>query len=275
MQEAGARVVTMDGTLQERYDEVKQRIAAAALRSGRKPEHIMLVVVTKSATIEQIRELISFGQQDFGENRIQQLIQRAAQIDEHLVRLRELRGSALEVRWHMIGTIQRNKVRKAVELARLIQSVDSLRLAEEIHIQAARREQPIDVLLEVNVSGEVSKHGITGAAVRHVVQQLDTMANLRVRGLMCMAPLVGGATAARQAFDRGHELFTDVRQSGQGGKTFDLLSMGMSNDFEEAIAAGANIVRIGTAIIGSSELPGEQTGERTSESNIASEPETA
>lgn len=218
MQDAIARVETMDGTLKERYDEVKQRIAAAAVRSGRKPEQIMLVVVSKSATIEQIRELISLGQQDFGENRVQQLIQRVAQIDEHLVRLRELRGQAPEVRWHMIGTIQRNKVRKAVELSRLIQSVDSLRLAEEIHVQAARREQPIDILLEVNVSGEISKHGITGAAVRHVVQQLDTMVNIRVRGLMCMAPLVGGSTAARQTFDRGFELFTDVRQSGQGEK---------------------------------------------------------
>ncbi len=253
MQDAIARVVTMDGTLQERYEAVKQRIAAAAIRSGRKPEHIMLVVVTKAATIDQIRELIALGHQDFGEGRVQQLIQRVAQIDEHLVRLRELRGSTPEVRWHMVGSIQRNKVRKTVELARLIQSVDSLRLAEEIHVQAARREQPIDILLEVNVSGEISKHGITGAAVRHVVQQLDTMVNIRVRGLMCMAPLVGGAVAARQTFDRGYELFTDVRQSGQGGKTFDLLSMGMSGDFEEAIAAGANIVRVGSAIIG----PGE------------------
>lgn len=241
---------TTDGTLRERYDAVKQRIATAAIAAGRKPEHIMLVVVTKTATPEQIRELISFGQQDFAESRVQLLMQRAAQIDEHLVRLREMRGSAPEVRWHMIGSIQRNKVRKAVELARLIHSVDSLRLAEEIHVQAARREQPIDVLLEVNVSGEMSKHGITGAAVRHVVQQLDTMVNLRVRGLMCMAPLEGGVGEARKTFDRGYELFGDVRQTGIAGKTFDLLSMGMSGDFEDAIAAGANIVRVGSAIIG-------------------------
>ncbi len=250
MQEATASQTAIAGTLRERYDSVKQRIAAAAIRSGRKPEQIMLVVVTKSATIEQIRELISFGQQDFGESRTQQLMQRVVQIDEHLARLRELRGGAPEVRWHMIGSVQRNKVRKTVELARLIQSVDSLRLAEEIHVQAARREQPIDVLLEVNVSGEISKHGITGAAVQHVVQQLDTMVNLRVRGLMCMAPLEGGVVEARKTFERAAELFLDVRQSGPGGKTFDLLSMGMSGDFEAAIESGANIVRIGTAIIG-------------------------
>ncbi len=239
-----------EGTLKERYDAVKQRIAIAAIAAGRKPEHIMLVVVTKTATPEQIRELISFGHQDFGEGRVQQLTQRAAQIEEHLVRLREMRAQTPLVRWHMIGSIQRNKVRKAVELARLIHSVDSLRLAEEIHVQAARREQPIDVLLEVNVSGEISKHGITGAAVRHVVQQLDTMVNLRVRGLMCMAPLEGAVGDARKTFDRGYELFCDVRQTGIAGKTFDLLSMGMSGDFEDAIAAGANIVRVGSAVIG-------------------------
>lgn len=260
MQEAVAQKQSMDGTLRERYDAVRARIAAAAIRAGRKPEHIMLVVVTKAATPEQIRELISFGHQDFGENRVQQLIQRAAQIDEHLARLRELRGSTSAVRWHMIGSIQRNKVRKAVELSRLIHSVDSLRLAEEIHVQAARRDQPIDVLLEVNVSGELTKHGITGAAVRHVVGQLDTMVNLRVRGVMVMAPLVGGIEVARGTFTRAAELFADIRQSGVGGAAFDLLSMGMSGDFEEAIAAGANIVRVGTAIIG----PGEP--EATAES---------
>jgi len=136
--------------------------------------------------------------------------------------------------------------------------VDSLRLAEEIHVQSARRPQPMDVLLEVNVSGEISKHGITAAAVRHVVQQMDTMVNLRTRGLMVMAPLNGGLDAARETFRRGAELFQDVRGAlgagvgaGNGpGDAFDLLSMGMSGDFELAIEAGANIVRVGTAVIG-------------------------
>lgn len=258
MQEAGASALTMEGSLRERYEAVQKRVADAARRSGRRPEQIKLVVVTKSATIEQIRELIALGQQDFGENRVQQLMQRTAQIDEHCARLRELRGSAPDVRWHMIGSVQRNKVRKMVELVRLIHSVDSLRLAEEIHVQSARRPQPMDVLIEVNVSGEISKHGITAAAVRHVVQQMDTMVNLRTRGLMVMAPLEGGLDAARETFRRGAELFHDVRGAlgtgigvGSGpGEAFDLLSMGMSGDFELAIEAGANIVRVGSAVIG-------------------------
>jgi pyridoxal phosphate enzyme (YggS family) len=260
MQEAGERALTMEGSLRERYESVQARVANAARRSGRRPEQVKLVVVTKAATIEQIRELIALGHQDFGENRVQQLVQRTAQIDEHCARLRELRGSAPEIRWHMIGSVQRNKVRKMVELVRLVHSVDSLRLAEEIHVQAARRLQPMDVLIEVNVSGEISKHGITGAAVRHVVQQMDTMVNIRTRGLMVMAPLEGGLDAARETFRRGAELFHDVRGAlgagvgagGGPGDAFDLLSMGMSGDFEAAIEAGANLVRVGSAVIGAS-----------------------
>ncbi len=250
MQDAVASDVSNPGSLRERYDAAKARIAAAAKRSGRTPEQIMLVVVTKTATPEQIRELLSFGQRDFGESRVPQLIQRAGQMGEHLARLKELRGEAPDVRWHMIGSLQRNKVRKAIELSRLIHSVDSLRLAEEIHIQGARRPAPVDVLVEVNISGEASKHGITAAAVRHVVQQLDSMVNIRVRGLMCMAPVEGAREEARRVFGLCADLYGDIRGSGVGGDGFDLLSMGMSGDFEEAIECGANIVRIGGVIIG-------------------------
>lgn len=250
MQEADAPSVMSHATLKDRYEEVKSRIARAAIRAGRVPEHIVLVVVTKSASIEQVRELVSLGHQDFGESRQPQLLQRAAQLDEHLARLRELRGSAPDIRWHMIGSLQRNKVRKVIEIAKLIHSVDSLRLAEEIHVQGARHEQPVDILLEVNVSGEISKHGITPAAVRHVVAQLDTMVNIRVRGLMCMAPLEGGRDEARRVFARCRELFIDTRESAADSSAFDLLSMGMSGDFEEAIECGANIVRVGSAVIG-------------------------
>ncbi|MSR29770.1 MAG: YggS family pyridoxal phosphate-dependent enzyme [Phycisphaerales bacterium] len=248
------------GTLKGRYESVKERIAAAARRAGRKPEHIVLVVVTKTASPEQVREIVSLGHRDLGESRVQQMVQRTAQMDEYLARLRELRGEAPEVRWHLIGSIQRNKVRKAIELSRLIHSVDSLRLAEEIHIQAARRSAPVDMLVEVNVSGETNKHGITLAAVRHVIRQLDTMVNIRVRGLMCMAPLGGGRDEARRVFARCYDLFDEIKSSGIGGEGFDLLSMGMSGDFEEAVECGANVVRVGTAIIGApapgSEAPG-------------------
>ncbi len=257
MQDAGSGDATIGGTLRLRYDEVRRRITEAAAKANRNPDHIVLVVVTKTATPEQIRELVTFGHRDFGESRVQQLVQRAAQVDEYLARVKELRGDAPTVRWHMIGSVQRNKVRKAIEIARLIHSVDSLRLAEEIHLQGARRPSPVDVLVEVNISGEASKHGVTAAAVRHLVQQMDTMVNLRVRGLMGMAPLGTGRDDARRAFMRGQEVFEDIRNSGIGGESFDLLSMGMSGDFEEAIAAGANVVRVGSAIIGAPALGSE------------------
>jgi pyridoxal phosphate enzyme (YggS family) len=150
----------------------------------------------------------------------------------------------------MIGTMQRNKVKKAVEATRLIHSVDSLRLAEEIQIAAARRETPIEVLVEVNISGESSKQGVAPGAARHLVAQIDTMVNVRPRGLMCMAPLTGGADAARATFERCRELYDDIRQVGAGGERFDILSMGMTSDFEIAVQCGSNMVRVGSAVIG-------------------------
>jgi len=251
-----ARDATVGPTLRERWESVRARIADAARRSGRRPESILLVVVSKSASIDQIRELMGFGQVDFGENRVQQLIQRAAAIDEFTARRRELGGEALPaVRWHMVGTLQRNKVRKCIEIARLIHSVDNLRLAEEIQVAGLKRPDPVDVLVEVNIAGERSKQGVAPAAARHLVDQLETMANLRVRGLMCMAPLDGGLGAARSAFERCRELHEEIRTGGAGGGRFDILSMGMSADFEVAIECGANLVRVGGAVVGEPAQP--------------------
>ncbi len=139
-------------TLRKRYEAVRARIAAAAERVGRSPKHIVLAVVTKNASIDQVRELIELGHMDFAENRVQMMVQRAAQVGEFLKRHRELRGSKPvnlpdRLRWHMIGHLQRNKVRRVLNLVRLIHSVDSLRLAEEIQMAAARREEPVEVLI--------------------------------------------------------------------------------------------------------------------------------
>lgn len=250
---APAKQATADSTLRERWESVRSRIAAAAKRSGRRPESVLLVVVTKSASLDQIRELVNLGQIDLGENRVQQLVQRVPAMEEFLERKRSLgssAGSAAAVRWHMVGTLQRNKVRKCIELVRLIHSVDNLRLAEEIQIAAMKREEPVEVLVEVNVSGERSKQGVAPAAAKHLVAQIETMVNLRVRGLMCMAPLEGGLDAARRTFDRCRELHEEIARSGAGGDRFDILSMGMSADFEVAIECGANLVRVGSAVIG-------------------------
>ena len=246
--------------LSERLEQVRERVREAARSAGRHPGEIAVVAVTKYASIDVIREAIGLGQVDFGENRVQQLVQRAAQVEEYLSRRRQLPEAAGDgahpaaVRWHMIGHLQRNKVRKAVEICRLIHGVDSLRVAEEIQAVSARREHPVEVLVQVNVAGEASKSGVAAAAARHLVDQIDTMVNVRPRGLMCMAPLGADGVAkpelARRTFERCRELFEDIRSAGSGGERFDLLSMGMSGDFETAIACGANLVRVGSAIFG-------------------------
>lgn len=248
----------MTAKLKDRLADVRQRMAEAAQRGGRSDKDIILVAVTKYAAIDQIRELITLGHVDFGENRVQHLVQRAAQVEEFLDRHRELargRDSSVpeKVRWHMIGHLQRNKVRKVLPLVRLIHSVDSLRLVEEIQQLAAKRDEPVEILVQVNVSNERQKGGVAPAAVRHLIDQIDTMMNIRVRGLMCMAPLVEDPTEARPYFELCRELFDDVRRSGAAGDRFDILSMGMSNDFEVAIECGANVVRIGSAIFGERE----------------------
>lgn len=262
--------------LDERYASVRQRVAAAAARSGRRADDIILVAVTKFAEPDQIRRLIELGHRDFGENRVQNLLQRAAMVDEHLARLRVLpqtlgrvsssagrslieldkaapaigAGGKEPVRWHMIGHLQRNKARKACEVSRLIHSVDSLRLAEELQTIALRRDKPLDILVEVNCSGEASKHGCPVPAAGPLAEQIDTMINVRVRGLMTMAAPDVPESEVRATFARCHELFDEIRRSGIGEGAFNLLSMGMSGDFEIAIEEGANIVRVGSAIFG-------------------------
>ena len=248
-------------TLKQRYAAVKQRIDAAAQRAGRSGKRVVLVAVTKYAAIDQVRELLELGHVDLGESHVQNLVQRAAQIEEFLQRCRQLGGARAanipkQVRWHMIGHLQRNKVRKVLGVARLIHSVDSLRLAEEIQAASARVDEPIEVLIQVNVSGEKSKFGIAPAAAKHLIDQMDTMLNIKVRGLMCMAPVAEDPEVVRPVFQRGRELFDDIRRSGAAGERFDILSMGMSTDFEVAIECGSNMVRVGTAIFGESAMEG-------------------
>jgi pyridoxal phosphate enzyme (YggS family) len=254
-------------TIEQRYTEVRQRVADAAAKGGRRASDVLIVSVTKFADQEQVRTLYNLGHRDFGENKVQQLIQRTAMLEEYLTRRRVLAHTPRAespllpvaggggkgpdpVRWHMIGHLQRNKARKAVELCRLIHSVDSLRLAEEIQQVAARREEPVDVLVQVNCSGEKSKFGCPMPACQHLVEQIGTMITVRVRGLMTMAELAEDPEQARVAFARCRELFEEVRTSGIAGERFNILSMGMSNDYEVALAEGANVVRIGTAIFG-------------------------
>ncbi|HZW09345.1 MAG TPA: YggS family pyridoxal phosphate-dependent enzyme [Phycisphaerales bacterium] len=274
------RGTAMSATLAERYHDVCERIAAAARRSGRRAEDVILVAVTKNAEPEQIRGLLELGHRDLGENRVQQLIQHAGMVEEFLERVRvhpkghqdrAARDAAAAgllrpdaplpdgVRWHMIGHLQRNKARKVVELCRLIHSVDSLRLAEEVQQIALRTEKPVEVLVQVNCSLEPQKFGCPIAAARPLTEQIDTMINVRVRGLMTMAALGDNQDQARSAFSRCRELFEEIRRKDLGDGRFNILSMGMTADFETAIEEGANVIRVGTAIFGEAKPEVEST----------------
>lgn len=252
--------VTAVDSLAERFKDVKERIHAAAKLTGRTGKDILLVAVSKYAGMDEVRELIAMGQRDFAENQVQQLQQRAAMITEWQQRQRGLAAAIKStgpvsddttVRWHMIGHLQRNKVRKAAELARLIHSVDSLRVAEELQASAMRMDRTIDVLIQVNASGEGTKFGVLLPAAIHLAEQMDSMVNLRVRGLMTMAPHDDSSpTEARLTFSRTRELFDEMKRIGVVGPAFNILSMGMTGDYEIAISEGANLVRVGSGIFG-------------------------
>jgi len=257
-------------TLEERYKEVMGRIADASARSGRTPDAVYCVAVTKYAAIEDIQALHGLGHRDFGERRAPQLAQRASMIDEWLTRRRaagDAPGDATPMRWHMIGHLQRNKARKLAGVVRLIHSVDSLRLAEELQQIADRFSTTIDVLVQVNISGEDTKYGLPIAAVGAIAEQIDTMINVRVRGLMTMAPRVEAPELARPHFARCREIYDEIRATGAGEGHFNLLSMGMSGDYEVAIEEGANIVRIGSAIFGAPDPEHETAHAGSSESD--------
>ena len=253
-------------SLTERYRDVMRRADDAAARSGRRPDAIYRVAVTKYAAPEDIQTLYELGHRDFGERRAPQLAQRAAMMDEWLRRRRDAGddGASDPIRWHMIGHLQRNKARKIVGPARLIHSVDSLRLAEELQGLADRASTTVDVLVQVNVSGEESKYGLPIPAIGAIAEQIDTMINVRVRGLMTLAPMSEDPEAARPHFRRCAELFDELRVSGVGEGHCDLLSMGMSSDYEIAIEEGANLVRVGSAIFGAADDDAEAV--QTSES---------
>jgi hypothetical protein len=215
--------------------EVRDRIADAARRSGRTPDAVRLVAVTKAVPAETIRLLLAAGQQDIGENRAQQIRDRA----------RELAG--LAVRWHMIGRLQRNKVKYVVPAA-MIHSVDSVRLAEEISKRAQAAGARATCLVEVNASGEEAKGGVAPAEAPRVAGEIAALPALDLVGLMTMAPLAETGEMVRPVFAALRECLARVNREADLAKPLAELSMGMTQDYETAVEEGATIVRVGTAL---------------------------
>ena len=216
--------------------EVRRRIAEVAVRSGRTPDAVRLIAVTKYVGSEEIRALVAAGCAELGESRPQQLWEHAAALDE------------LPVQWHMIGHLQRNKVERTLPLVAMVQSVDSVRVAEAIDRVAAAAGRVVPALLEVNVSGEAAKHGFASTEIGPLLPKLLELKNIEIRGLMCIAGLEGGKVEARQNFAALRELRDQLQACYGDTVHLDELSMGMSGDFEIAIEEGATMVRIGSAL---------------------------
>ena len=222
--------------IRENVASVQGKMAEAARRSGRTPEAVRLVAVTKSAGEAEVRALVEAGCLVLGESRPQQLWDKAARLAD------------LPVRWHLVGHLQRNKVRRTLPLIEMLQSVDSATLAAAVDRSAAELLLRVPVLLEVNVSGEAAKHGFAPDAVAPCLDELARLEHVEVRGLMCMAALEGGLPAARRDFAALRRLSDRLRASCPEGIRLDDLSMGMSGDYEVAIEEGATLVRVGSAL---------------------------
>jgi pyridoxal phosphate enzyme (YggS family) len=217
--------------------KVRSEIAAAAVRAGRDPDGIRLVAVSKTIPAAAVREAVPAGQLIFGENYVQELIAKAAEVSE-------------PVEWHFIGHLQSNKVRQIAGIVTMIHSVDRLSLAEEIDRQWGKLGKCCDILIQVNVSGEVTKSGTTATSAVELVRSIAQLTNLRVRGLMTMPPFFDDPEGARPYFKELRELATVIAAEMIPVIDMNQLSMGMSGDFEVAIEEGATLVRIGTAIFG-------------------------
>lgn len=217
-------------------DRVRERIKAAAHRAGRRPEEIKLVAVTKTVPPEIIKEAIEGGVDILGENRVQELLQKYHDVPPG-------------PEWHLIGHLQRNKVKKVIGKVAMIHSLDSWRLAEEISRVAQEKGTVADVLVQVNVAGEATKYGLKPAEVADFIDAAAALPGLAVRGLMTIAPWTGNMEEVRPVFRELKELAGRLKNTA-AGSGMDYLSMGMSGDFEVAVEEGANILRIGSAIFG-------------------------
>ncbi len=221
----------------ERYHEIQARVAAACGRSGRKTSDVTLIAVSKTKPVDMLKEAYDAGARDFGENKVQEILEKYPQLPA-------------DIRWHMIGHLQTNKVRQVVGKACLIHSVDSVKLAREIEKESAKQNIVTPVLLEINVAREESKFGFFLEETQDALTEIAALPHVGVQGLMTIAPFVEDAEENRQIFRKLHQFFIDMQHKNVDNVNMNVLSMGMTGDFEVAIEEGATMVRVGTGIFG-------------------------
>ena len=224
-------------TIKNNLQTIKEKIKKAALKAKRNPEEIKLVAVTKTATIEQIEEAINAGVKIIGENKVQEAKEKYQIL-------------TADTEWHLVGHLQTNKVKYAIEIFDCIQTVDSIKLAKEINKRSLQFGKITNVLVEVNVSGEETKYGIKPEEVEPFLKGISDFSRIRVRGLMTIAPIEEDKEEVRPYFRKLRELSEEIKSKNIKKVKMDYLSMGMTDDFEVAIEEGANMVRIGRGIFG-------------------------
>lgn len=223
--------------IKEQLEEVRERVNAACLRAGRDPKSVTLIAVSKTKPAQAVQEAYEAGARDFGENKVQEILQKQPALPQ-------------DIRWHMIGHLQRNKVHQVIGKAVLIHAVDSLRLAEQIEQDAAKRNLDVDVLLEINVAKEESKYGFFLEDAEEAIRRISALPHVHIRGLMTIAPFVENPEENRGIFQKLYQFSVDINDKNIDNVTMGVLSMGMSGDFEVAIEEGATMVRVGTSIFG-------------------------
>lgn len=222
-------------SIQENILRVQQNIAEACEKCGRDPSEVMLLAVTKNHTPEEINQVVASGITNLGENRVQELVSKYDLIQG-------------DVKWHLIGHLQKNKVKYIADKVEMIHSVESLSLVEEINKQCGKLGRTMDILVEINVSGEESKHGITPEEAHDFVKSVAQYPNVKIRGLMTMAPKYAEIDEIREVFAKLYKIGVDIREKKYDNISMEYLSMGMSNDYMIAIGEGSDIVRVGSAL---------------------------
>lgn len=223
--------------IKENLAHVQENIKAACKRAGRDEKEVTLIAVSKTKPVEMIREAIEYGIIDFGENKVQEMCNKMEVIPEKL-------------NWHLIGHLQTNKVKYVVDKAYLIHSVDSIKLASTINELAQKKGVVCNILVEVNVAGEESKFGIKPSECESFIREISRYKNIKVHGLMTIAPFVENPEDNRVHFASLKKLLVDINRKNIDNVSMDVLSMGMTNDYEVAVEEGATLVRVGTGIFG-------------------------
>lgn len=231
-------------SVKENLLQVREQVKDACLRSNRGVDEVTLIAVSKTKPIELIREAYDAGVRDFGENKVQELLEKAPRLPS-------------DIRWHMIGHLQKNKVRQIIDKAALIHSVDSVELAAQIEKEAAKRGLTADVLLEVNVAQEASKYGFMVEEVPEAVQLISNFSHIRLKGLMTIAPFVENPELNRDVFKKLYQLCVDMNRKNIDNMSMRVLSMGMTGDYQVAVEEGAVMIRVGTGIFGTRTKIGE------------------